>query len=115
VNAMQVEAGIHAEVATPVRSLAGGLLRCPACRRLTGSLKRYRLIDLLLFAGAFWFVRTATHTACPGCMRGLIVRRTMFNIITANVLWPIFVLPLHALDLLRTFTDGPSDSVQRTG
>lgn len=85
---------------------------CPACGQPTTSLKRYVLCNLLVFVWIMAFTRRATYTSCPPCMRKAIAMRTLINIIPANLLWIIIVVPWHAVQFFRTFADGHSSDVQ---
>ena len=53
-----------------------------------------------------------TATACPRCMRKVILKRTALNILPANVLWVVIVLPCHLVQLVRTLTHGHSAGYQ---
>lgn len=87
-------------------------IRCPDCGQPTTSLKQYVLCNLLVFIWVGAFTRRGTYTACPGCMRKIILTRTAINLIPANLLWFIVVLPWHSVQFARTFADGHSDSVR---
>lgn len=87
-------------------------VRCPSCSEVTVSLKRYEIIKLLVFLGVFAYHQRATYTQCPSCMRSLLVKNALINLIPANVLWFIVVLPMNTIQLLRSYTKGHSSSVQ---
>jgi hypothetical protein len=86
------------------------VLPCPACHTPTASLKRHRLYRLLVFIGVAWWAQTAEYTACPPCMRRVILQRTLINIPTANITWPI-VLIIHAVHFAGTYRSGHSRKV----
>lgn len=88
------------------------VIPCPSCGRPTASMKRYVMIDLLVFLGIFAFTRRATCTGCPACMRKTLLTKTLINIVPANVLWVLVVLPFHSVQLARTFAQGHSASVR---
>lgn len=81
-------------------------LDCPRCGRLTDSLKHYRYPDLFIFllGGAIWW--ESDHTACPPCMRAVIVNRCVRNILPAHLVWPIFLLPWALYLYFATFRRG---------
>jgi hypothetical protein len=88
------------------------MIRCPSCTAPTASLKRYTMCELLVFVGIFAFTRRSTCTQCPGCMRKTILTRTAYNLITANLLWPIVVLPWHTVLFCMTYSKGHSNAVK---
>lgn len=89
-----------------------GPIACPKCGKPTASLKQYVLCNLLVFLYVFAFMRRGTYTACASCMRGIILMRTLINLVPANLLWFIVVAPWHTVQFIRTFADGHSDSVR---
>jgi hypothetical protein len=36
-------------------------------------------------------------------MRGILLKRTFANLLSANLAWPVVVVPWHALAFLRSF------------
>jgi hypothetical protein len=84
---------------------------CPRCGQPTDSLKQFRCLSwcLCYLVGAAWQVEYVR--ACPGCMRRHLARRTLVNIIPANVLWPILVLPWVAVQFASTYQKGHSPAV----
>jgi hypothetical protein len=91
----------------------GAELPCPACGQPTDSLKQYRYISWVVFylAGATW--QTAHYRACPGCMRGLVGRRLAWNLLPANLLWPMLVLPWGLGLIVASYRKGHSPDVLR--
>ena len=83
-------------------------LPCPCCRRMTRSLKCYRIVDFMLFFVLGAMVRRRTPVACPSCMRKIIGRRTLVNILPAHVAWIVGILPWHLFQFLRSFVPGHS-------
>jgi hypothetical protein len=69
------------------------LLSCPACESDTDSLKQYRFFSWVVFYLVGAAYKMAFYRACPTCMRKLIVRRVAWNLIPANLLWFLLVLP----------------------
>ena len=88
------------------------LIACPKCGKPSPSLKQLVLCNLLVFVFVMAFTRRGTYTSCPSCMRGTILERTLINIIPANVLWLIIVLPWHTVQFLRTYSEGHSSAVR---
>lgn len=87
------------------------LITCPKCGQPTASLKQYVLCNLLVFVWIMAFTRRGTYTSCGPCMRGTILERTLINIIPANLLWVIVVLPWHIVQFCRSYSDGHSNAV----
>ncbi len=87
-------------------------LPCPVCGKETTSLKGYTLYERLVFLIILVSHKTNFYTACPHCMRKIIVRKT-FNstIVTGWILWLVLILPWHALAYLFTFSPGLSRSI----
>jgi hypothetical protein len=69
------------------------LLPCPRCGQLTDSLKQYRYMRWCVFLLAGAIHQEATERACPACMRGFIGKSLLINIVPANLLWLILLLP----------------------
>jgi hypothetical protein len=85
---------------------------CPHCGKPTDSLKRYRVFRVLLFLFVGYYLETVMHMACPRCMRRSLALRTLVNLPTANLLWPVVVV-FHGILLLRSYTNGHSRSIIR--
>lgn len=91
-------------------SAAGVAIPCPNCRKPTTSLKRYSSVEWFVFLVIFFWVRRAVYTACPGCMRGIVVQRFAYNLIPANV--AMFILgPMYIIQGLFTFLPGHSKAI----
>ena len=87
-------------------------IKCPECSNTTDSLKRYNLADLLVFVGIAGWVRHSTHTACPACMRTILLKNMFsWNVLTANVLWLLFFWPYDLILMAASTTKGHSKSV----
>lgn len=88
------------------------LLSCPRCKRDTDSLKQYRMVQLFIFVVVAGSARGATYTACPGCMRRIILERFAINLLPANL--TMFIIgPMFFVQLLRTFTRGHSHAIEK--
>lgn len=97
--------------AVPANTPATVMLPCPKCRKLTHSLKRYRVYQFVLFLLIGGGARAATYTMCPSCMRGTLIKLTLINMIPGNLVWLFVVLPLHFVNFCRSFTRGASKSI----
>lgn len=77
---------------------------CPVCHRPSDHLKESRLYDFVLFLVIFGAIaRTARYTACPACMRKLIIKKTLINIVPAHIAWPV-IFVIHAVQFVKTYT-----------
>jgi hypothetical protein len=92
------------------------VLPCPHCGERTSSLKQYRYVRLCVCLGFHASWHSDVVRACPYCIRRVIWRRCLLNIVPANLLWPFLVLPWavvltavshnpgHSADVLRGVT-----------
>lgn len=89
------------------------LLRCPECGTETDSLKQYRYMRwcLFLLAGAVW--QDQTIRACPSCVRRRVGKSLLVNLIPANLLWPILILPWGLGLLVASSRKGHSKIVEQ--
>ncbi len=87
------------------------MLPCPKCRRPTSSLKSYSYFRYLVFLLAAAFYGMKKVTCCPSCMRGDLAINLLINMVPANLLWLIIVLPLNGTYFLATFLQGHSKAV----
>jgi hypothetical protein len=85
-------------------------LPCPRCGQFTDSLKQYSGMHLMVFLIAGAWYQSAKYTACPRCMRGILLQRTLINTITANLLAP-FIWIFHGVQYCRSFKRGHSKTV----
>lgn len=88
-------------------------LPCPVCGQPTDSLKQYRYVNW-----AFFYLIGATlsqifHRACPGCMRRFVARRAALNLVSANLLWFLLLLPWGLVLIAATYRRGHSRDVIR--
>lgn len=81
------------------------LLPCAHCGTETDSLKRIRLHRRVVFAWVAWWAQTADYTACPSCMRGILLRLTLANLPGANLAWP-FIALINTWHFAATFRRG---------
>lgn len=90
-------------------------LPCPHCGQSTESLKRYRLPTFLLFLGIGASFKHGLLVRCPPCMRKELGRLTLINILPANLLWIVLLLPWYGIAALRSFTQGHSKGLSSGG
>jgi hypothetical protein len=86
-------------------------LSCPRCGEATDSLKRYRVLDYLLFLFVGLAYGASTATACPRCMRRLLLVNTLYNAPLANLLWPVAILPWNLPLFIASYMRGHSQSI----
>mgnify|MGYP000040308263 CR=1 FL=1 len=87
---------------------------CPDCRQPTEHLKAYRLPTFLLFLGIGASFKHGLVVACPPCMRRRLGKLTLINILPANLLWVLLLLPWYGIAALRTLTSGHSSDAAST-
>ncbi len=87
-------------------------LPCPKCQRTTDSLKQYS-VPTVLFIVIAWAVRRSTEVACPSCMRKTVLRQTLINVPTANILWPFVILPYAGIEFYRSSRKGHSTEIRK--
>lgn len=85
---------------------------CPHCGQPSTNIKSLRA-GVLVFLGVGGFWRTWIETGCAACVRGKLLKSTALNLLTAHVMWPIAVLPLMTVQLLRTVLEGHSPEILR--
>lgn len=90
-----------------------GALPCPVCDTPTPSLKQYQFVRWLVFyfAGAWW--QTEYYRACPHCTRQWVARRAARNLLPANLLWFVLVLPWAVGLFVASYRRGHSAAVLR--
>lgn len=86
---------------------------CPRCGEDCDRLKTAILFDRLIFLVLGASIRTERLLACPRCMRKRIANRTLANVWSAHVIWPLTVLPMHAWFYLSSFLPGHHAAVRR--
>jgi hypothetical protein len=85
------------------------LRRCPWCDEFTHSLKAFDLPKFLIIPVHhfhYHLYETDPTEACPRCMRGFLIKFAACNLLTANVLWPVIVLPWYVYHFVLTFRKG---------
>ena len=88
------------------------LVECPDCGQPSDSIKCYStMILLFIWVFAMWFPKK--EVACPSCIRGKITLFCLINIVTANILWPIIILPWALVLFCMSFTKGHSSEIQQ--
>jgi hypothetical protein len=93
-------------------SAPGILVACPNCRASTPSLKHYSTAEWFVFVGLFFWWRSVFYTACPACMRGLILKRLVYNIVPANVTM-VILGPVYLGQVAATFLPGHSKAIRK--
>lgn len=83
---------------------------CPICERPTQHLKCVRL-GTVLFVVIGVATRFQKRFGCPDCIRSEIGRFALVNLLTANLTWPIAVLPWTLISLRRSYQPGHSPEV----
>ena len=90
------------------------LIRCPECGELSDSIKRFKMFDYLIFIGIAGWWREVTYTCCPKCMKKHILHKCFtYNILTANIMWLIMILPMSIIQLIRNSRPGHSKAVKK--
>ena len=80
---------------------------CPWCETVTTDLKRYEVVQWCFFFLAFVQIRPVIYAACPTCMRRILWRRCLVNVLPANLLWPFWVLPRTLIPVPRLLYPRP--------
>lgn len=88
-------------------------LPCPVCGQPTDSLKQYRYVNWVVFYLVGATYSQIYHRACPGCMRRFVARRAALNLLPANLLWFLLVLPWGVGLIVGTYRKGHSRDVIR--
>jgi hypothetical protein len=87
-------------------------LPCPKCQQQTDSLKQYS-VPTVLFIVIAWAVRKSTEVACPSCMRKTVLRQTLINVPTANILWPLVIVPYAGIEFYLASRKGHSTEIRK--
>ena len=59
-------------------------------------------------------MRRRTYAVCPDCMRGILLKNAFsWNILLANLLWLLVILPYNLALLIASTTQGHSKSVKK--
>lgn len=83
---------------------------CPHCHQPSDSIKRSQ-IWLMVFVVFGYYLRRRTVTACATCMREQILSNAAMNLLTANILWPVIILPMSLYQYWRIREEGHDSSV----
>jgi hypothetical protein len=105
-------AAAHAGIPVP-KPAAPGLplfIDCPMCGQPTGNLKCYEM-GIVVFLGCAVSWNIEGELGCPRCIRWKLLVYTLINLLTANVLWPIVILPINLIHLVASFCPGHSRKV----
>jgi hypothetical protein len=86
-------------------------LSCPVCEQLTDSLKQYRYMQWCVFLLAGVIYRHTDVRACPGCMRAFVRRSLLINVVPANLVWLVGLLPWGLILLALSYRKGHSKGV----
>lgn len=87
------------------------LLPCPRCGQQTDSLKGYRLPTFLLFILIAASFKHGLVVGCPTCMRKELLKLSLINIIPANILFLVLLLPWYSIAAVLSTTKGHSGAV----
>lgn len=109
----------NTSVETPLNTqsvpIQGTLLPCPECGRLSDSLKCFILPNYAVFVGIYAQWQNVQYICCPSCMRKHIgIKCFTYNIVLANIMWPIFILPWGVTQLIRSCQHGHTKTVKDT-
>lgn len=90
------------------------LIPCPECGRLSDSLKCFTLPNYAVFIGIYAQWQNVQYICCPSCMRKHIgIKCFTYNILLANLLWPVFILPWGVTQMIRTCQHGHTKTVKQ--
>lgn len=92
-----------------------GQIPCPVCSVPTRSLKRFSMMNQLLFLGIGFGMKRGPYTACPKCQRRKLLKNAFkpLNILSANIMWPLAVCPYTVILLVNSFIPGHSASIRK--
>jgi hypothetical protein len=86
------------------------MVTCPECGNASDSIKCYRMGTLVFLLLGYW-ARWKNEYGCPNCIRKKLFEFTAINLLTANLIWPLAILPWGIIRLIRSFTRGHSQAV----
>jgi hypothetical protein len=85
-------------------------LDCPQCGQPSDRIKRCLVLSIWFFlVMATWWERV--EAGCPACVRRKLLSSALVNLFTANVAWPILILPMTIVQLIRVSSSGHSREV----
>lgn len=86
------------------------LVTCPECKLPSESVKCFRM-GFVLFLGIGGGAQWKNEYGCPSCIRRKTALFAVFNLLTANIIWPIVILPLTLAHVFRSYRQGHSQDV----
>jgi hypothetical protein len=86
-------------------------LVCPICGQSTDSLKQYICYGRCFCLGILFTIQRVAYRGCPLCMRRYLWQMCVKNIIPANLLWLLLLLPQTLLQVAASRAKGHSPSV----
>ena len=91
------------------------LIPCPECGKLSDSLKCFILPNYAVFVGIYAQWQNTQYICCPSCMlKHIGIKCFTYNIVLANLMWPIFILPWGITQLIRSCQHGHTKTVKET-
>lgn len=85
-------------------------LCCQVCGVSTENLKA-GVSFVILFAYMFAWVWRKQSMACPKCTRKNVYKLALINLLSANLIWPIVVVPICLIQWVSSFRTGHSRAV----
>jgi hypothetical protein len=92
------------------RAVSEQLVICPECKQPSNSVKCFRM-GFVLFLGIGAGAQWKNEYGCPGCIRNKTALFALFNILSANLLWPVLIFPMVLAHLVRSVQAGHSQAV----
>ena len=88
---------------------------CPICSAPSAGIKRYSMMYKLIFLGVAYSMQRGSYVSCPKCARKTLLKSAFspLNILTANVMWPLAVVPYTLIMLTVSLIPGHSASVRK--
>jgi len=89
-------------------------LKCPGCQQRTTSLKRFGILQQVVFVGIYAQARSGPFVACPRCMRKELLRNafSIKHILLGNLMWLLALLPYNLAMMLVTLVPGHSKVIR---
>jgi hypothetical protein len=75
------------------------LTPCPRCGKSSNKIYHMQM-GAVLFLFVYARADFRYESGCRTCMRRAILRFAFVNLITANIMWPFFILPMSGLYLI---------------
>jgi len=107
-NLLEIEAELQLGIVSGIP-----VVNRPVCSTPTDSLKRYRMPHWVVFFGIGARIKHGPYTACPRCMRRKLFSNVFspLNILSANLLWFVLIVPYNLVLFIASMTRGHSKSV----